>query len=355
MFERRVDDCHCFSPLIRARFPSHSSSSFPSQENEHYLGTDKLGSGSFGTVFRGEPKNSDAQCPSVAIKVVTVDKRNIESYKRQASALRSEAKNLKKCSDCPFVVGLVEAFVHSESETCAQVWIVMEFCENGDLSNIIKTFMSVGRTMPEPCIRRVVSSIVPALTFLHSKNIIHGDVKAENILLDRRGRVKLGDFGESKKLPPNGKRLTRVGSPFWMAPEVIEKRPHDTKIDIWSLGATVIEAATGEPPYYYLQHLSVSRIFSLILTKNAPTLFDPDLWSDDIVNFVQTCCQKDADERPTAVKLSCHDFVRQEIHKLEFLYSKMEGGFYESHLVDQMRYLRCIEKENVGRQYLVRF
>lgn len=174
-------------------------------------------------------------------------------------------------------------------------------------------------TMPEDCIRAVCASIVLGLEYLHGvANVCHRDIKGGNVLLTEDGHVKLADFGVSAELTNTfNKRRTSVGSPFWMAPEVIRESHYDGRADVWSLGITVIELAEGAPPHANLHPL---RAIFVIPTKPAPTLSDPDNWSPEMLDFVRCCCQKDPSQRHDSALLSSHPFVKQEVIALRAMH-----------------------------------
>ena len=175
--------------------------------------------------------------------------------------------------------------------------------------------------MPEECIRAACAGIVLGLEYLHKKEICHRDIKCGNVLLTNDGHVKLADFGVSAELTNTiNKRKTVVGSPFWIAPEVIKEAHYDGRADVWSLGITAIEMAEGAPPHSNLNPL---RAIFLIPSKPAPTLADPDNWSPEMLDFIRCCCKKDPSERSDSALLTAHPFVRQEVIALR----KMHAGF----------------------------
>jgi serine/threonine protein kinase len=147
-----------------------------------------------------------------------------------------------------------------------------------------------------------------ALAYLHSKHRIHRDVKSDNILLSSKGEIKLADFGYATQLTAEKqKRMTVVGTPYWMAPEVIRGNKYDTKIDIWSLGIMLMEMAEGDPPY--MDHPPLRALF-LITTKGIPPLKDPK-WSPELRDFLNRCLVKDPTQRATAVELLQHPFLKK--------------------------------------------
>jgi len=145
--------------------------------------------------------------------------------------------------------------------------------------------------------------------------LIHRDIKAGNILLTRSGQAKLADFGVSAQLSTlNSRRNTVIGTPFWMAPEVIQETQYDYKADIWSLGITLIELADREPPFANIHPM---RAIFMIPSRPPPTFHDESAWSKDMVSFLQRCLVKNPEERASTKELLQHPFVKQEVEKLQ--------------------------------------
>jgi len=170
--------------------------------------------------------------------------------------------------------------------------------------------------MTEPQIAYVTFESLKALFFLHNQFRIHRDIKSDNILLGEGGEVKLADFGFAAQLTiTQQKRNTVVGTPYWMAPELIEGHDYDAKVDIWSLGIMLMEMAEGEPPY---MEFPTARALFLILTKGVPELKEQDKWSPEMKDFVNRCLTKDVAQRPTSEQLLKHPFLKNGCNASEF-------------------------------------
>jgi serine/threonine protein kinase len=268
-----------------------------------------LGEGSFGAVYKAVHKPTSA---TVAVKVIS----NAGSSASEEEKIKGEIDILSRC-DSSYIVGYCECFIKPPTNKPGEMWIVMEYCEGGSMSDLLEA--NAGYPLPEDCIRAVCASIVLGLEYLHGvANVCHRDIKCGNVLLTSDGHVKLADFGVSAELTNTiNKRKTVVGSPYWMAPEVIRESHYDGRADVWSLGITAIEMAEGAPPHANLHPL---RAIFVIPTKPAPTLADPDNWSPEMLDFVRCCCQKEPSQRHDSALLSSHPFVKQEVIALRAMH-----------------------------------
>lgn len=160
--------------------------------------------------------------------------------------------------------------------------------------------------LSESQIAFVASQLCTALSYLHDNKVIHRDLKAGNVLVTTGGGVKLADFGVSAKNKYTlQKHDTFIGTPYWMAPEVVmcetfKDNPYDYKVDIWSLGITLIECAEMEPPHH---ELSPMRVVLKIQRGDPPKLTKPTAYSADFNSFLAKCLIKDPSHRPTAQDL----------------------------------------------------
>jgi len=185
-----------------------------------------------------------------------------------------------------------------------ELWIVMEFCGAGSVCDMMKICDS---TLSEDQIAVVCKDVLHGLAYLHSLRKIHRDIKAGNILLNNKGASKLADFGVSGQLSDTmAKRQTVIGTPFWMAPEVIQEVGYDFKADIWSLGITCIEMAESKPPY---SNIHPMRAIFMIPSRPPPKMTDPDKWSKEFNDFIFKTLTKSPDQRPTATELLEHPFI----------------------------------------------
>eukprot|EP00916_Digyalum_oweni_P003190 GHVL01005740.1.p1 GENE.GHVL01005740.1~~GHVL01005740.1.p1 ORF type:complete len:252 (+),score=43.82 GHVL01005740.1:219-974(+) len=184
--------------------------------------------------------------------------------------------------------------------------IVLELVDSGSLASILKKF----GTFPESLAAIYTAQILRGLCYLHEQGVVHRDIKGANILTTKRGLVKLADFGVAVRLTENQKPNSVVGTPYWMAPEVIEMNsPTSTASDIWSVGCTVIEMLTGRPPYFNLAPMPA--LFRIVQDDMPPL---PDFISSNLVDFLNECFQKDPFLRVDAPTLTGHPWIKMSRH-----------------------------------------
>ncbi|KAJ3312862.1 hypothetical protein HDV04_002672 [Boothiomyces sp. JEL0838] len=242
---------------------------------------EKFGSGSYGTVYKALHKSSGKIC---AIKQIPVENDLNDTIREISIMTGFESQYL--------------VHFHASYLTDEALWIVMELCEAGSVSDVMTL---CDTCLSEEMIALICYDVLNGLNYLHEKRKIHRDIKAANILLNYRGEAKLGDFGVTGQLADHAaKRVTFVGTPFWMAPEVIQEIGHGYKADIWSLGITCIEMAEGRPPYHDLHPF---KAIFFIPSNPPPTFSDPGHFSPEFNDFVKRCLQKNPNDRLSAIEL----------------------------------------------------
>eukprot|EP01094_Clydonella_sp_ATCC50884_P002732 TRINITY_DN12082_c0_g1_i1.p1 TRINITY_DN12082_c0_g1~~TRINITY_DN12082_c0_g1_i1.p1 ORF type:complete len:626 (+),score=159.96 TRINITY_DN12082_c0_g1_i1:147-1880(+) len=255
---------------------------------ELFSDLEKCGEGSSGEVYRGISKKDGSE---VAIKILNIGPKDKFSTIENEIIMMRDSKHKN-------VVGYRGSFLKD-----GKLWVAMDYMDGGALTEVISVCQ-----MTENQIAAVCKEILHALEMMHAANRIHRDIKSDNILLSLGGEVKLADFGYCTQLTAeNTKRNSVVGTPYWMAPELIRGQDYGVKVDVWSLGIAAIEMAEGEPPYLDFPPL---RALFLIATHGSPSLKDAEKWSDTFKSFLNACLEVDAAKRPTATELLEHKFIK---------------------------------------------
>ncbi|KAF7238880.1 Serine/threonine-protein kinase TAO2 [Varanus komodoensis] len=252
----------------------------------------EIGHGSFGAVyFARDIRNNEV----VAIKKMSYSGK--QSNEKWQDIIK-EVKFLQKLRH-PNTIEYKGCYLREHT-----AWLVMEYCL-GSASDLLEVHK---KPLQEVEIAAITHGALQGLAYLHSHNMIHRDVKAGNILLTEPGQVKLGDFGSASIIAPAN---SFVGTPYWMAPEVIlamDEGQYDGKVDVWSLGITCIELAERKPPLFNMN--AMSALYHI--AQNDSPLLQSSHWSEYFRNFVDSCLQKIPQDRPTSDVLLKHRFLLRE-------------------------------------------
>ncbi|XP_029552146.1 TRAF2 and NCK-interacting protein kinase isoform X11 [Salmo trutta] len=261
-----------------------------------------VGNGTYGQVYKGRHVKT-GQLAAIKVMDVTGD---------EEEEIKAEINMLKKYSHHRNIATYYGAFVKKNPPGIDdQLWLVMEFCGAGSVTDLIKN--TKGNSLKEEWTAYICREILRGLTHLHQHKVIHRDIKGQNVLLTENAEVKLVDFGVSAQLDRTvGRRNTFIGTPYWMAPEVIacDENPeatYDFKSDLWSLGITAIEMAEGAPP---LCDMHPMRALFLIPRNPAPRLKSKK-WSKKFQSFIESCLVKSHGQRPNTEQLLKHPFIRE--------------------------------------------
>lgn len=259
-----------------------------SNPDEHYELIRKIGEGGSGSVFLAKKRRTNE---NFALKRIPL------KSQQQRDQILNEI-SLTTLSQNPNVVTYFESYSFN---SC--LWIIVELMK-GNLTDLITDKAGL---IPEPLMAYILKEILTGLMLMHASYRLHRDIKSDNILLSLEGSVKLGDFGYAAQLTAEqNKRTTVVGTPSWMAPELVIGSRYDGKVDIWSLGIVSLEMAEGEPP-----NLRENPMKALYLTATGPppSLSEKSRWSVEFNGFVEKCLIKDPERRPSAEELLSDSFI----------------------------------------------
>ncbi|XP_014476501.1 PREDICTED: myosin-IIIb-like isoform X2 [Dinoponera quadriceps] len=271
-----------------------------------------IGEGTYGEVYAAYDKETNSK---VAIKILENVADNIEEIEEEYLVLR----DLSQHPNIPLFHGLFLKRAKPGQEE-DQLWFVMELCTGGSVTDLVQGLKKRSSRLTDDQIAYILKETVEALIFLHSNHCMHRDVKGHNILLTEEARVKLVDFGVSSHLAATlARKNTSVGTPYWMAPEVIAceqqlDSSYDSRCDVWSVGITAIELAEGDPP---LSELHPMRALFQIPRNPPPSLKTPDIYSSELTDFIAECLVKDLEHRPFASELREHPLLMNVEPKVE--------------------------------------
>lgn len=276
-----------------------------------------LGQGAWGKVLKAVHKASGF---TLAIKII------LNTNKTMQESIQKEVEILKLCRSNSVVAYYGTCLRHNET------WILMDYCGMGSIKDMMKLCME---TLSESQVAYVASETLKGLAYLHGRNILHLDVKAANILATESGAVKLADFGVSEQLEKlNKTSIDYVGSPLFMAPEVIKRTGYTDRADIWSLGITCIEMIDGRPPYTDIKSMADLQ---KILDRPPATLSKPQNHSAEFNDFIAQCLVKDPSQRKTAMELLYHPFVQ-----------KNEGSQVMTRFIEECNALKLSKPNNIA-------
>jgi len=298
-----------------------------SKENPEDLYVDYqiIGTGASGSVYVATELSSNIK---VAVKKMIIERQV------KKDILINEIMIMQKCSH-PCIVNYRNSFIVQ-----GQLWVVMEYLDGATLAEVVAIY----RSLDESYIATIMKECLQGIEHLHARDVIHRDVKPDNILMDvRTGAVKITDFGFGAQLSREAeRRKSVVGTTYWMAPEVVMAKPYSVKVDIWSLGIMTLEMFEGEPPYIDLPPL---RAYFMISTQGCPEFKSPDSMSEELKDFIHQCTKIEPSERPTVSELLKHKLFKktEKLRDLIPLIDKTKRDIDRS-------YLDEVEAEGEGYQ-----
>ncbi|KAL0963922.1 hypothetical protein UPYG_G00315390 [Umbra pygmaea] len=295
----------CDKPSKKANIPSggvHSRSDLVLDDAISWTKGEVLGRGAYGTVFCGLTSKGQL----IAVKQVSIDTSNINTANTEYNRLQQEVDLLKTLHHCN-IVGFLGTSLQDNV-----VNIFMEYVPGGSIASVLHRF----GPLPERVLALYTRQILEGVSYLHLNRVIHRDLKGNNLMLMPTGVIKLIDFGCARRLSCHSHTNSRSdllksvhGTPYWMAPEVINETGHGRKSDIWSVGCTMFEMATGKPP---LSHMNKMAALFYIGARRGLMPSLPDGFTENAKDFVQVCLTSDKTQRPTAEQLLEHPFILKD-------------------------------------------
>nr|XP_034173064.1 neither inactivation nor afterpotential protein C isoform X2 [Osmia lignaria] len=285
---------------------------------KRYLLRECIGSGVCGDVYEAIDQQAGNKKVAVKVQKLTPESQSliIEEYK----VLRDFATH----PNLPDFYGIYRRRSGKKTEY-DQIWFVMELCDGGTVMDLVHGLLSKDKKMREEHIGFILREVIQAMAFLHENNVMHRDIRGNNIVLTREGEVKLVDFGLSRMVQSEmGKRYTCIGSPCWMAPEVAASKGNTSdagygnRADVWAVGITAIEIADGKPPF---QDMHPTRALFQIVRNPPPNLYRPSNWSQNFNDFIAECLEKNPENRPYMAEIAEHPFLA-DIPEDDFLMTK---------------------------------
>ena len=253
----------------------------------------------------------------VAIKIIPLTEQD------EMESIQKEIAMLRDCNH-PNIVRYYGSWRAPDA-----LWIAMEYCAGGSVSDIMH---ACNAPLEESVISYICGETLAGLVYLHAMGRVHRDIKCGNILLTDNGEVKLADFGVAAQLTSTlSKRNTFIGTPHWMAPEVIQASQYDGKVDIWALGISSIEMAEKYPPRW---RVNPNRVIFMVVRDPPPHLSETEKWPLSFQDFIAQCLAKEPRSRPTARYLLQHRFIARDragalrtllplLHRAEIEYAEL--------------------------------
>ncbi|KAN0011793.1 hypothetical protein ACTFIU_007362 [Dictyostelium citrinum] len=263
-----------------------------------YYNINKIGEGGAGEVF--EAINSRTN-QTIAIKKMKLKAQNLKTVINEIGMMKN--------SNHENIVQYIDSYIVAD-----ELWVAMEFMSGGCLTEVLDQYRDI--QLNESQIAFVCQEVLRGLEYIHKFNRIHRDIKSDNILIGANGEIKLADFGYAAQLTQiRQERNSVVGTPYWMAPELIRGNNYDFKVDVWSLGIMTREMAEGEPPYLEFPPL---RALFLLTTQGLPPIRDAHKWSKEFNDFLALCLEKDTEKRASSSSLLHHPFLKKACSGPEF-------------------------------------
>ena len=279
--------------------------SIPSTPEDLFTLLYPMGRGEFGSVYKAMHNSTNK---IYAIKIINYSKNNNREnnniINQNYYSIQQEISFLKLVNESDYVLKYYGSYFSRKSNT---LWLVFEYCSSGSLIDLM---LSMERTFSEVEVATIMEMVLKGLVSIHSKNIVHRNIKGSNILLSENGYAKLTNFGMGALLSGEKYRKHKKGSPYWMSPQVASNSKYDFKTDIWSLGITCIELIEGEPPFSEMEPNEVIEINAKnLLNINEIVNFNDHTY--EFKNFIEHCLEVDPKKIFSAEQLLKLDFIKR--------------------------------------------
>lgn len=252
----------------------------------------RLGQGSFGTVHKVRRRADNNIYVMKLIPIGQMDSRGQQDSINEVNILAS--------LNHPYIVKYYDSFIENKT-----LHIVMEFCDKGDLCGVIRAQM--GRLLPEAKIWKFLIQMCLGLEYIHSKRILHRDIKTMNVFLAREDSLRIGDLGVAKKLISTAAFAhTMVGTPYYLSPELCEDKPYNIKSDMWALGCVLYELCTLKHPFD--ANNQGALFMKIIRAAYTPVTGQ---YSSELKQLVDLCLSKDYKKRPSAATILSRPGMRE--------------------------------------------
>ena len=298
---------------------------FPKEISSKYEIIQEVGRGAFSIVYKVKSKeNNNIYCLKKINTKKTKDKEN-------------EIKILSNLSH-PNLIKCFYSFYNSEN-----IYIIMDFCEFGDLFSLLQSVKKKKVFVNEDIIWNIAIQVLIGLNYLHSKKIIHRDIKLLNLFMTKDKRIKIGDMGMSTIVEEDELINTRVGTPLYIAPELVKKEKYDYKIDIWSLGCSLYHLAKTIPPF---TDENLIKLGNAIINEQPPNL--PICYSNELYDFILRLMIKNKDQRPSAKEAL--ELIPEKIknkYNIPNIIKKKKFKFENDKLIEKQKVINKINKSEI--------
>ena len=316
--------------------------SIPSNPEDIFTLISPIGHGAFGTVYKAI-HNTSKQLYAIKIIQYFKEEHNLmsninhmENINFCYKTVQEETSLMRLVNSSNYIVKYYGSYFSRQTNS---LWLILEYCASG---SVIDLMLAMDRVYTEIEVATIVKMILEGLILIHSKNLIHRDVKGANILLSEEGDAKIGDFGVGVKLNEEYFRKSKKGSPYWMSPQVVLNENYSTGTDIWSLGITCLELMNGEPPNSCLKPMEVMEKIGTCKIDFKELFGEKNKYSEEFKDFVKKCLVIEEQKRAKAKDLIKHKFIIKKAKD-----NKLLSDLYKKHIDDLEDYRKEVEEYEI--------